>query len=90
MPFATSNVQSSNLGNLMALIGDFTADPGDADGTVTVGGARIYSAHFYDGNDTTPTSIPLPVKISLSGLLSTVTVNVSGGVTAGRFMIIYK
>lgn len=90
MAFATSNVQTASMGNLLALVGDFTADPGDADGTITVGGARIYSAHFYDGNDTTPTTIPLPVKISLSGILSTVTVNVGGGVTAGRFLIIYK
>lgn len=90
MAFATSNVQTANMGSLNALVGDFTATAGDADGTVTVGGARIYSAHFYDGNDTTPTTIPLPVKISLSEALSTVTVNVSGGVTAGRFIVIYK
>ena len=90
MSFATSNVKTASAGNLNVLVGDFTAAVGAADGTITVGGARVYLSHFYDGNDTTPTTIPLPVKISLSGALSTVTVNVSGGVTAGRFIIIYQ
>ena len=83
-------VSLSADGDLLRLVGDFTPNAGDADGTITVGGARVYLAHFYDQNDTTPTSLPFPVKISLSGALVTITINVSGGATAGRFYICYR
>lgn len=92
MAFATSNVKYSSDGDLNRLIGDFTSSVGDADGTVSVGGARVYLAFFYDGTDTTATTQPLPIKISTNTTtgISTITVNVSNGVTAGRFYISYR
>lgn len=92
MAFATSNVKLESMGSLWVLVGDFTASVGDADGTVAVSGARVYDAKFFDGNDTTPTTIPLSVKVSTNSTsgLSTVTINVSAGASAGRFMIVYR
>lgn len=92
MAFATSNVKLESIGSLWMMVGDFTANSGDADGTIVVGGARVYDANFIDGNDTTPTTIPLSVKVSTNTTtgLSTVTINVSAGVITGRFLIIYR
>ena len=92
MAFATSNVKLESDGSLWALVGDFTANVGDADGAVVVGGARVYSSSFMDGSDTTPGAGMLPVSVSTNTSTgkSTITVNVSGGVTAGRFKVVYR
>lgn len=92
MAFTTSNVKASNDSDLNRIVGDFTSSVGDADGTITVGGARVYFAQFNDQSDTTPTTQPLPYKISTNTTtgISTITVNVSNGVTAGRFYICYR
>lgn len=92
MAFATSNVKLESEGSMWALVGDFTANKGDADGTVVVGGARVYSTSFIDGSDTTAGAGFLPVSVSTDTTTgkSTITVNVSGGVTAGRFKVAYR
>lgn len=92
MAFATSNVKLESIGSLWSFVGDFTSSVGDADGTVTVGGARVYQAVFYDQSDTTPTTQALPVKVveATTGSTSAITINVSNGVTKGRFLIVYR
>lgn len=92
MAFATSNVKLESSGSLWQFVGDCTASVGDADGTITVGGARIYQAFVYDQSDTTPTTQPLPVKITeaTTGSTSTITVNCSNGIVKGRFLIVYR
>lgn len=92
MAFATTNVQVGSIGDAWRLSGKFTSSVGDADGTVSVGGALVTSAHFYDASDTTPTTQPLPIKMSTNSTtgVTTITVNVSNGVVDGRFSVIYK
>lgn len=92
MAFATSNVKYSSDGDLNRLVGDFTSSRGDADGTIAVGGARVYLCHFYDQSDTTPGGNPLPISLSTNTTsgITTVTVNCSNGVTAGRFYVSYR
>ncbi len=91
MAFATSNVRLESIGSLFRMVGDFTSNVGDADGTVAVGG-KVYDKVFNDFSDTTPTTQPLPSKVSRNSTtgISTVTVNVSNGVTAGTFIIDYR
>ena len=92
MAFATSNVKLESTGSLWYFVGDCTSSVGDADGTITVGGARVYQAHVYDQSDTTATTQPVPVKITeaTTGSTSAITVNCSNGIIKGRFVIIFR
>ena len=90
MAFATANVRKESAGSLNVLVGDWTGVVGDTAGTVTVGGARVYEAHFYDQSASTPVSVPFPVSMTVSGTLTTVTVNYSKTVNTGRFIIFYR
>lgn len=92
MAFATQNVKLESNGSLWLFAGECTSSVGDADGTITVGGNRVYQAHFYDQSDTTPTTQPLPVKVSESTTTntSTVTINASNGIVKGRFLIFFR
>lgn len=92
MAFTTSNVKLESNGSLWQIVGDCTASVGDADGTISVGGARVYQAYFYDAADTTPTTQPLPIKISTNTTtgISIITINASNGITTGRFLIVYR
>lgn len=92
MAFATQNVKLETSGSLWYFVGECTSSVNDADGTITVGGARVYQAFVYDQSDTSPTTQPLPVKITeaTTGSTSAITVNCSNGITKGRFVIIYR
>ena len=90
MAFATSNVHKESAGSLNILVGDWTGSVGDSNGTVVVGGARVYSAWFYDQSSSTPSMMPFPHTVSTSGTLSTVSICYGENVTAGRFIITYK
>lgn len=92
MAFAMQNVKLETNGSTWLLVGECTSSPGDADGTVTVGGNRVYQALFFDVSDTTPTTQPLPVKIveSITAPTSVITVNASNGITKGRFSIVFR
>ena len=92
MAFAASNVKTISLGSVLGLAGDFTASKGDADGTVAVFGGRVYLCSFTDATGATPVnqSLPYGVTTNQTTNISTVTVNCSGGATAGRFIIIYS
>ena len=92
MAFATQNVKLESNGSLWQFVGECTSSVGDADGTITVAGARIYQAYIYDQSDTTPGGNPIVIKISepTTGTTSTITVNCSNGITKGRFLIVYR
>ena len=89
MAFATSNVKSQSMGSLSALAGDWTGTVGDANGTLTVGGTRIYSAQFSNQDAVTGEVTFVPWTASTSGSLTTVTVYNHDTVATGRFLIIY-
>lgn len=88
MAFATQNVRTTVFGNLRVTYGDWTGSVGDAPGTVTVAGGRVYLADFNDLDGGTPTMIRVPVSISSSGSTTTVTVDNQASVTTGQFLII--
>lgn len=88
MAFATTNVRSTVFGNLRVTYGDWTGAVGDAAGTVGVSGGRVYLAEFTSEGAETPYQIAVPVSVSTSGSVSTVTVYNQGTVGTGRFMII--
>lgn len=90
MAFATSNVNKSVFGNLKVTYGDWTGSAGDADGTFTVEGGRVYLARFSDQDSSGSPIQIIPSWISSTGT-STITVGVSNRqvVTTGRFIIIH-
>ena len=90
MAFATANVQTSVFGNMKVTAGDWTGTAGDAAGTVGVGGGRVYLAEFTAQGSDTPYLIEVPVSVSTTGNVSTVTVYNLQTVTQGRFLIIHK
>lgn len=88
MAFATQNVKSTVFGNLRVTYGDWTGAIGDSPGTVQVAGGRVYLAKFTDLDGGAPTLIEVPVSVSTSGAISTVTVGNQALVTTGQFIII--
>lgn len=88
MAFATTNIRSANLGSMRAYAGDWTGSVGDAAGTLTLGGGRVYLAEFINQDSDSPKEKPL-VDVSISGSTITLTVNNHMDVTNGRFFIIY-
>lgn len=88
MAFATQNVKTTVFGNLRVTYGDWTGSVGDSPGTVTVAGGRVYLSKFTDLDGGTPTMIEVPVSVSSSGAISTLTVSNQALVTTGQFIII--
>lgn len=89
MAFATSNVQRSVFGNLNVTRGDWTGTMGDAAGSLTVGGGRVYLAEFSVQAASTPVErVPVSVAAA-SGNTSTLTIHNRMTVTRGRFLIIH-
>lgn len=90
MAFSTSNVQSGKLfGGVNTYIGDWSGALGDAPGSITLGGGRVYLAHFED-QDATGSPVELvPCSVSVTSGVITLTVNNRNAVTQGRFIIIY-
>lgn len=89
MAFATSNVRRTYFGNLNVTYGDWTGAIGDTPGTIGVGGGRVYLAEFTSESTLQPFQIEVPVSVSTSGSVSTVTVYNLNTVTAGQFIIIH-
>ena len=89
MAFAAANVNSTVFGNLRVTYGDWSSSVGDASGTVTVQGGRVYQALFTNQDTESPTYTPIPCSVSVSSGLATVTVYPQDTVTAGRFLIIH-
>ena len=89
MAFATANVRTTVFGNLKVTYGDFTASVGDAAGTIGVSGGRVYLAEFNEQLSSGAVQRSVPVSVSTSGNVTTVTVYHQSEVTAGRFLIIH-
>lgn len=93
MAFATSNIKLGTAGSSWSLSGDWTAAAGDTSGTVSIGGARVYSCEFHnqDGDSGMQSKMETSVSTNTTTGLSTVTVNLSANaVTNGRFRITYN
>lgn len=90
MAFATSNLKKSYIGNHFRLMGDWTGAVGDADGTVTLKGGRVYKADFMIEDGDQGDDSPVPVTITESSGTLTVTVHNRSTVTNGRFVIEWK
>lgn len=88
MAFATSNILAANLGSLKAFAGDWSGSAGDASGTITLGGGRVYLARFENQDADAPKELPL-TDVSISGSTITLTVHNHMNVTNGRFIVIY-
>ncbi len=88
MAFATSNVAYDVQGSHKVVTGTWTGAAGDAAGTFTVAGGKVFKAdfHVYDSSGG-PAQVTCPVQTSLSGYLTTCTVNYSDTVTTGVFKI---
>lgn len=90
MAFATTNTQTSVFGNKRVTMGDFTCAVGDAAGTITVAGGRVWAcflnAQIASGKYSTASD---NYSVSTSGSVTTVTVYPQGDVTAGTFMIVH-
>lgn len=90
MAFSTSNVQTGRIfGGVNTYIGDWSGTAGDAPGTITLGGGRVYLAHF-ECQDSTGGPVELvPCSVSVSSGTITLTVNNHDTVTLGRFFVVF-
>lgn len=90
MAFSTSNVQVAQVANgVKFYVGDWSGVAGDAPGSITVGGGRIYSTDFRDEDATGPQENPW-VSVSASAGVMTLSVYNHSTVTNGRFCIVYS
>lgn len=90
MAFATSNIRKGTAGDLKMTCGDWTGSAGDANGTVTIEGGRVYLAKFDSQDSSNGPEQEVPVFISsTSGGLITLSVGNRSTVTTGRFIIIH-
>lgn len=91
MAFATANVKTTYWGNLKVLYGDWTGSAGDSAGSIVVEGGKIVGFQFFallaNGTTYQPT---VQINQSVSGALSTVTVNNTAAVTSGQFYIVHQ
>ena len=89
MAFATSANHSDTLGSLHVLRGDWTGGVGDASGTITLKGGRVYLCHVYKQDATSNEDRPTPCDVSVTTGTITVTVHNHSAVTNGRYLIAY-
>lgn len=91
MAFATANVQKNVFGSLKVTHGDWSGSLGDANGTITVEGGRVYQCSFT-GQDSSGTYVSMPVgySVSTTDALTTITIRNDCAVTVGRFLIIHS
>ena len=88
MAFATSNLVARSTGSTRTMTGSWSAAVGDSPGTIAIGAANVIAFDFDPGVSTGPTEKPL-VTQSVSGAITTLTINHKQTVTAGRFRIEY-
>lgn len=89
MAFSTSNIRSATMGNLKVYAGDWTGSAGDANGTITLAGGRVFAAHFSILDSDSGEDRPVPWSATESGGKLTVSVANRSAVTTGRFIIWY-
>lgn len=92
MAFATTNQQTTVIGNLRATYGDWSGAAGDASGTVTVAGGRVWLACLcaQDSSGAYVASVTTPFSTSVSGAVTTITFYNLDSVTTGRYFIIHS
>lgn len=88
MAFSTTNVRAGTVGNLKLYAGDWSGLSGDASGSVTLSGGRVYFAEFSNQDTDQISEKPL-TEVSISGSTITLTVHNHMDVTDGRFVVIY-
>jgi hypothetical protein len=86
---ATANVKRSVFGDLRVTAGDWTHTAGAAAQTIGVEGGRVYLAEFSIQDTDSPTEGKVPVSVSTTGNVTTVSFYPSETVTTGRFLIIH-
>lgn len=89
MAFTTANSRIMSSGNLKVFAGDWTGSVGDATGTVTLQGGRVYGASFSIQDGSSQEDTPVPYSTSISGDTITISVFNKSNVTSGRFIIWY-
>lgn len=88
MAFATSNVRSGVTGNLRMYAGDWTGSAGDASGTITLNGGRVYMVRVENQDADNPKEF-VQSDVSISNGTITITVHNHQNVTSGTFLIIF-
>lgn len=90
MAFSTSNVQGGKIfGGVSTYVGDWSGTVGDAPGTITLGGGRVYLAVFRSEDTAGPQEDP-DASATVSAGVITLTVYNHQTVTNGRFFIVYS
>lgn len=88
MAFATSNVKKDYFGSLKVITGDWTGSVGDAAGSISVEGGRVYLAEFNQ-QKTGARQERVPISVSVGEKTTTISVYNQAEVSAGRFIIIH-
>lgn len=89
MAFSTTNVQTATLaGGIKFYAGDWSGTVGDAPGTITLAGGRVYSHSFRNADTGSPGEEPDATETIAAGII-TLTVYNHQTITNGRFLIIY-
>lgn len=90
MAFAATNVQKDTCGSRKMTTGDWTGSVGDATGSFTVEGGRVYLVDFNIGGAAgSPSQGEASTSWTTSGATTTITVGYHEAVTAGTFIIIH-
>lgn len=91
MAFSATVRNSAVLGNSLRMtVGDWSGSAGDAAGTIDVSGGYVVGALFFKLDTQGNTSQIFPnVATSVSGSVSTLTVQNQDNVSTGRFIIIH-
>lgn len=89
MAFAITNVQTASVaGGIKFYVGDWSGVVGDAPGTITLAGGRVYLHSFRNEDTGTPGEEPDATATITAGVI-TLTVYNHQTITSGRFLIIY-
>ncbi len=90
MAFSTTNVQTGTLfAGCKMYMGDWSGVAGDAPGTITLAGGRVYLANFTNADTGSPQEDPDSTVSVASGII-TMSVYNHQTVTNGRFLIVYS
>lgn len=93
MAFATANVRKSAFGDLKVTAGDWSeTQAGQANGTFTVEGGRVYFARFDSRDNSNGPDQEIPViDSSINATTGTITLSIANRqvVVTGRFLIIH-
>lgn len=89
MAFATANVRGGSVGSQKFYAGDWSGNVGDASGTITLSGGRVYLTNFQN-QDADGTKETLDPAVSISSGTITITVGNKSNVTNGTFYIVYS